>query len=180
MSPYLHPLMDKLTGVARQGIRPFNGWWQGLALREQRLLLVALPILLLWLLWQGLALPLERSRDRAQQRLSRDQAMLTRVKATASEIARLQRAGSTLKAPVNTPLDQLVNRTAGAYQLQVTGLKRSQGRLQVSLANVPFDSLLAWLVELEQGSGVITKRLRLKKTDKPGMVQVDRLELARK
>lgn len=156
-----------------------TSWWAGLSRRERRIVLVAVPVLLLWLVWQLIVMPLEHNRQMAEQRLASHHEMLARVKQTASEIVQLQGTGARVVPSSTGPLDQLVNRTARPHQLKVTGMKSKQGLLQVSLGDAPFDQLLKWVTELEQSHGVTLKQLRVKKTGKAGIVQIDRLELTR-
>lgn len=152
--------------------------WQGLAVRERQLIGIAAPLLLVWSIWSGMVQPVLKNHEQAEQELVANQQLLNRVKNTATEIMRLQAEGAVMTERPNIPLDQLINRSANDSGLRVTGVRTQQNRLQVSLANAPFDQLMIWLVELEQGGGVVIQQLRVEKTRQPGIVSIERLELS--
>ena len=152
-------------------------YWLGLSVRERQLVLIAAPLLLIWILWMGVVQPVREQHEQAQQALVSSQQLLNRVQNTASDIIRLKAQGAVMTERPDTPLDQLVNRSASQFGLRVTGVRTQQDRLQVSLANSSFDQLMRWLVDLEKSS-VVVQQLRVEQTRVPGIVSIERLELS--
>ena len=166
--------MNQLNQLQQQA----KEYWHGISARERQLITIAAPLLLVWIVWMGIVQPVLDKHEQAQQEVLNNQQMLNRVKSTATEILRLQAKGAVITERPNSPLDQLINRSASDYGLRVTGVRTQQNRLQVSLANAPFDQLMSWLVELEQGSSVVIEQLRIEQTRVPGIVSIERLELS--
>ena len=166
--------MDQIKQLLQQG----KERWHSISAREQMLIGVAAPLLVIWILWYGMVQPVFDRHDEVQLELRNNQQMLNRVKNTASEIVRLQAEGAVITERPNLPLDQLINRSASDKGLRVTGVRSQQNRLQVSLANASFDQLMEWLVELEQTSNVVIEQLRVEKTREEGVVSIERLELS--
>lgn len=167
-------VMNQLNQLQQQA----REYWHGISSRERQLIVIAAPLLLVWIIWMGIVQPVLDKHEQAQQDLVNNQQMLNRVKSTASEILRLQAQGAVITERPDIPLDQLINRTASDHGLRVTGVRTQQNRLQVSLANASFDQLMSWLVELEQGSSVVIQQLRVEQTREPGIVSIERLELS--
>lgn len=165
--------MDQIRQLLQQG----KDRWHGFSAREQLLIGVAAPLLIIWVIWYGMVRPVFDRYEQVQQELRNNQQMLGRVKHTASEIVRLQAEGAVITERPDLPLDQLINRSASDNGLRVTGVRSQQDRLQVSLANAAFDQLMEWLIELEQTSDVVIEQLRVEKTSEEGVVSIERLEL---
>ena len=166
--------MNQVKQLLQQG----NQRWHGFSARERWLIGVAAPLLIVWLIWYGLVQPVFDHNEQARQELLNSQQMLSRVKNAASEILRLQAEGAVITERSSLPLDQLVNRSASNHNLRITGVRSQQNRLQVSLANAPFNELMEWLIELEQSGGVVIQQLRVEKTRQEGVVSIERLELS--
>ena len=166
--------MDQIKQLLQQG----KERWHDISAREQLLIGVAAPLLVIWMIWYGMVQPVFGRHEQVQQELRNNQQMLSRIKNTASEIVRLQAEGAVITERPDIPLDQLINRSASNNGLRITGVRSRQNRLQVSLANAPFDQLMKWLVELEQSSNVVIEQLRVEETREEGIVSIERLELS--
>ena len=152
-------------------------WWQGLNMREQRLVLVmgigATAFLVYSLLW----LPLNENLANTQKRLESRQALLSWV---AENTARYQRAKTTTGTSKSQgSLSSIVNRTASGQQLTITRMQPQGETLQVWLDSAPFTQLLFWLEQLANEEGLQVQAIDLSKGENPGEVRVRRLQLTK-
>ena len=152
-------------------------WWQGLQLREQRLVIAltiaALIIALYSLIWQ----PLSDSVESKTKRLESRQALLTWVSDNTARYKQLQSA--TGQKPSTGSLSSIINRTANAQQLTITRMQPQGEELQVWLDSAPFTQLLFWLEHLANVEGLQVDAIDLAKGDTPGEVRVRRLQLSK-
>tara|TARA_R110001592_G_scaffold7317_2_gene41095 strand:+ start:10501 stop:10986 length:486 start_codon:yes stop_codon:yes gene_type:complete len=152
-------------------------WWQGLNLREQRLVLVmgsAFSIFLLYsLVWQ----PLNDNLANTKKRLASRQALLTWVVDNTARYQSIQSTGSNKQS--SGSLSSIINRTANQQQLTITRMQPQGEMLQVWLDSAPFTQLLFWLENLANNEGLQVQAIDLTKGDNPGEVRVRRLQLAK-
>lgn len=155
-----------------------NTWWQGLNLREQRLVIAvgaACAVFLLYsLLWQ----PLNTSVSSGQQRLESRQALLTWVNDNAARYQRNKSAGGSPQASSGS-LSSIVNRTATQQQITITRMQPQGDILLVWLDSVPFGQLLLWLENLANNEGLQVQAIDLAQGNNEGEVSVRRLQLAK-
>ena len=152
-------------------------WWQGLNLREQRLVLVmgsAFSIFLLYsLVWQ----PLNDNLADTKKRLASRQALLTWVVDNTTRYQSIQSTGSNKQS--SGSLSSIINRTANQQQLTITRMQPQGEMLQVWLDSAPFTQLLFWLENLANNEGLQVQAIDLTKGDNLGEVRVRRLQLAK-
>ncbi|PCH95756.1 MAG: general secretion pathway protein GspM [Gammaproteobacteria bacterium] len=152
-------------------------WWQGLNLREQRLVLAmgsAFAVFLLYsLLWQ----PLNESLEKTTKKLASRQALLTWVTENTARYQSAKSSGGNQKS--GGSLSSIINRTANQQQLTITRLQPQGETLQVWLDSAPFTQLLFWLENLANNEGLQVQAIDLTQSDKQGEVRVRRLQLAR-
>ena len=152
-------------------------WWQGLNLREQRLVLVmgsAFSIFLLYsLVWQ----PLNDNLANKKKSLASRQALLTWVVDNTARYQSIQSTGSNKQS--SSSLSSIINRTANQQQLTITRMQPQGEMLQVWLDSAPFTQLLFWLENLANNEGLQVQAIDLTKGDNPGEVRVRRLQLAK-
>jgi len=154
-----------------------KAWWQGLNLREQRLVLAmgsAATIFLLYsLVWQ----PINDSLAKTEKNLANRQALLTWV---AENTARYQSVKSVGGKPKSSgSLSSIVNRTANQQQLTITRLQPQGETLQVWLDSAPFTQLLFWLEHLANNEGLQVQAIDLTQGENQGEVRVRRLQLSK-
>lgn len=154
-------------------------WWSGLSGREQRLLGVAGGALLLMLLYWGAWQPFRDQLEQGRRRVASQQQILDWMQAQGQLVQRLQ--GNRGRRPdLSTPLDAVVSKTAGQFQLQITRLQPSGQQLQLEMTQADFNKLLGWLQRLEQEFGVRVQQLDLSALEeRQGQVRVRRLLLGR-
>ncbi|MBL4940683.1 MAG: type II secretion system protein M [Colwellia sp.] len=152
-------------------------WWQGLNLREQRLVLVmgsAVTVFLLYsLLWQ----PLNDNLADTEKKLASRQAMLSWVTENTERYQNAKSSSGNKKSKGS--LSSIINRTANQQQLTITRMQPQGETLQVWLDSAPFTQLLFWLEHLANNEGLQVRAIDLTQSDKQGEVRVRRLQLAR-
>lgn len=159
-------------------ISSIKAWWQGLNLREQRLVLgmsAAVSIFLLYsLVWQ----PLNDNLANTEKRLASRQALLTWVTDNTARYQSVKAAGGK-KQQSKGSLSSIVNRTASSQQLTITRMQPQGEILQVWLDSAPFSQLLFWLEHLANNEGLQVQAIDLTQGDNAGEVRVRRLQLAK-
>jgi len=154
-----------------------NAWWQGLNLREQRLVLIMGSTISVFLLYSLIWLPLNESLMKTEKTLSSRQALLTWV---TDNTARYQRAESTTGVKKGAgSLSSIINRTANQQQLTITRMQPQGETLQVWLDSAPFTQLLFWLEHLANNEGLQVQAIDLAQGNNQGEVRVRRLQLTR-
>ena len=153
-------------------------WWQGLNIREQRLILVMSSVIAVFLLYSLLWQPLNENLSKTEQKLASRQALLSWV---TENTARYQNVKSTNGGKKSSgSLSSIINRTANQQQLTITRMQPQGDNVQVWLDSAPFTQLLFWLEHLANNEGLQVQAIDLAQTDKQGEVRVRRLQLGRK
>ncbi len=151
-------------------------FWQQHSPRE-RLLLGTLTLLLLGsMLWLGLWQPLQNGIATQQQRIDRHR----------DELSLLQQIAATPQRPQvrvegkELSVESIISQSAKTSRLTPQRIDPQGDTVRVELATVPFDSLLSWLVMLEQRYQIRVDTLELQAITPPkGLVQVKQLTLRR-
>jgi len=152
-------------------------WWQGLNVREQRLVWAMGSVISVFLLYALLWQPLNDNVTQTQKRLASRQALLTWV---TENTARYQHVKSSTGVKKSSgSLSSIVNRTANQQQLTITRMQPQGETLQVWLDSAPFTQLLFWLEHLANNEGLQVQAIDLTKSDNEGEVRVRRLQLAK-
>jgi len=155
-------------------IRP---WWQGLNLREQRLVIVMGSAFSLFLLYALVWQPLNENLADTKKRLASRQALLTWVSDNTARYQIVQQSGGVKKSTGS--LSSIVNRTANGQQLTITRMQPQGESLQVWLDSAPFTQLLFWLEHLANNEGLQVQAIDLTQSDNEGEVRVRRLQLSK-
>lgn len=153
-------------------------WWQGLNIREQRLMLVMSSVIAVFCLYSLLWQPLNESLSKTEQKLASRQALLSWVTENTARYQNVKSTGGGNKS--RGSLSSIVNRTANQQQLTITRMQPQGGSVQVWLDRAPFTQLLFWLEHLANNEGLQVQAIDLTQTDIQGEVRVRRLQLARK
>ncbi|EJI84411.1 MULTISPECIES: type II secretion system protein GspM [Alishewanella] len=145
-------------------------WWQGLAQREQQLLLLCVPVLLLgafyWLLWQ----PLHQAQARNAVAIQQVQQQLQALQQAAPLLQ-----GATVTARSGGSLSQIISTSARSFNIRVSRMQPQNEQLQLVLEDVAFEQLLPWLHQLYYQNGVRLVQVDVAATDKAGIVRVRRM-----
>ncbi len=152
-------------------------WWQGLNLREQRLVLAMGSAITIFILYSLVWLPLNENLAKTQKRLESRQALLTWV---AENTARYQSVKSTSgNKRSNGSLSSIINRTANQQQITITRMQPQGESLQVWIDSAPFTQLLFWLEHLANNENLQVQAIDITKGENQGEVRVRRLQLTK-
>ena len=153
-------------------------WWQGLNIREQRLMQVMSSAIVVFLLYSLLWQPLNESLSKTEQKLANRQALLLWVTENTARYQNVKSKNGGKKS--NGSLSSIINRTANQQQLTITRMQPQGDNVQVWLDSAPFTQLLFWLEHLANNEDLQVQAIDLTKADKQGEVRVRRLQLGRK
>lgn len=127
--------------------------WQGLTLRERRLLMVGSASLTIFLCWWWLIDPAIKTRKKIQQQLPELHAQAMQMRTLAQEVTNL---------PAAAPVAQPLSRQELERALLESGLKAEQITLNdslfiVSFSDVPFSALSDYLQKVQREQQLIVK-----------------------
>lgn len=133
----------RITMSARQRIAAA---WQGLTLRERRLLMLGSASLVVLICWFWVIDPAIKTRKKMQQQLPELRAQSAQLRALALEVADL---------PPAAPLAQALSREELERSLMDAGLKAEQitltdGKFMLSFSDVPFSTLTDYLQKAQR------------------------------
>lgn len=151
-------------------------WWQQLQLREQKLIIVMGSVIGIFILYNMIWQPLNENLIKEQQKLKREEALLSWVMENTQRYKQMN-AGKNPRGKGS--LSSVVNRTVLGRDITVTRMQPQGDDLQVWIEEVSFNVLLAWLETLSKKEGLQVKGIDLNKSDRPGTVNVRRLQLGR-
>lgn len=154
-----------------------KAWWQGLNLREQRLVIAMGSAFSLFLVYSLLWQPLNDNVVDTKKRLASRQALLIWVTDNTARYQNIQKSGDSKQSTAS--LSSIVNRTANGQQLTITRMQPQGETLQVWLDSAPFTQLLFWLEHLANNEGLQVQAIDLTRSDNEGEVRVRRLQLTR-
>ncbi|MEH6677431.1 type II secretion system protein GspM [Phenylobacterium sp.] len=145
-------------------------WWTTRSRREQILLGALAGLLLIFILWFGVASPLRGAARDAEDHLARALADEAVVDAAVTEIARL---GEAAPAPTRSaPVEQLVADTAAAAGLEVVRIEAGgDGGVQAVVMG-PSASVMPWIALLLAEHAIAARHLTVLKGD-VGQLDVD-------
>ena len=146
-------------------------WFQQQSPGDQQRLRWLAGFLALLFLWVGVVNPVLSFRDRAAGALTQAQNDLAWLNSNygALSAALAQRKQA---APQGDGALDAVAASAQAHGLTLNRFSpEGGGRLALSLDQVPYASLIAWLLELAEERGLQVLNLSLDRTDTPGMVR---------
>jgi len=149
---------------------PARARWEALGARERRVasaLAVAFGAALFYLLlWS----PVESGLARARPRLASLQAQLARVQEQAAVVAKV-RATPRVAPPANpvVALGQAAERNGLREQLKRVDAE-GPGAVRVQIEGASFTALMAWLIDLQEQTGLRAESATLERHANPGTV----------
>ncbi len=150
-----------------------KAWWSALAQREQRLIAAGAALLILFLLYVAIWVPLQGSRARLLAQTEEQRATLRWMQQSAAEIRQLSARGAGRQVATGQSLLGLIDQTARSERL-AEAVKRVQpdgtNSVRVWLENAAFDDVMRWLGTLEQRHGVAIDTLNVERGEQPGRV----------
>lgn len=145
-----------------------TAWWSGLSRREQILLAVLTVLTGIWLLSVLLVSPLQSARAQA----------LADIRTYETLNARLRQAGSLVPsgtAQRSGDAASIIPASGSQFGLAFTSIVPEGSNIRVTAAQLPYDSLMRWLAELERSSSIRVIKLKLDRGPSPGLVIADML-----
>ncbi|MCG7549099.1 type II secretion system protein M [Pseudoalteromonas sp. Of7M-16] len=149
-------------------------YWQSLKEQEQKLLIVAGVVFVIFVLVMGVIKPLNAGVEKAQADLQKQQNFHAWV---SKSVAQLKASGANRATSSNQNLTQLVNRTRGRHGIQISKMQPRDNTLRINIDNVEFNKLVSWLDVLTNQHGVKVANLDLGEEPQQGYVRVSRLVL---
>ncbi len=132
-------------------LNPAAMWWSGRTLRERRLLMVMIGLLLATLVHLAVVQPVLAWRAAATERAEAASSTLAEVR---TSIAALGPARPRATPPAEG-LEPLVRRTAASADLDVVTLMSASGQLGFQLSRTGSGPLFGWLGTLESDHGLV-------------------------
>lgn len=168
-----HVGMERILERARASMQgSLLPWYQGLSLREQRLVTAAVLLFCIGFVAFGIVMPLQHKEASMQQQVVRlaDQAREAAVLAD-----RLQQGGSAPKADLLSAVEQVAVRSGvRRYMTRIRPQTGADGgrQLTLQLKAVPYAKVIAFVAALHHRHvGLV--RLRMQAADRPGYVHVE-------
>ena len=154
---------SRITMSARQRIAAA---WQGLTLRERRLLMLGSASLVVLLCWFWVIDPAIKTRKKMQQQLPELRAQSAQLRALVQEVAGLQPAAPVVKALSREELERsLMDSGLKAEQITLT-----DGKFMLSFSDVPFSTLTDYLQKAQREQQLTVTEATMSARDRPDRV----------
>jgi len=138
--------------------------------RERNLVYLMAAALLIALGYFAAYQPLENKLQRAASSLEREISLQQWLEINGTKLAKL-RAEKGKGNSSSGALDQLVNSSARQFGLTINRLQPQNKKLNVTLENAKFKSVLQWLEQLQQQHGLTLENVDFRAESAPGMVR---------
>ena len=148
-------------------------YWRGLKEQEQKLLIVAGIIFVVFVLIMGIFKPLNQAVSDAEAKLKRNHELVNWVGQSVNKL----KSSSPAQVISGGNISQIVNNTRGRFQIDISKMQPSGESLRLTIDDVEFNKLVAWIDELTNKHGVKVENLDLTQGNLPGFVRVSRLVL---
>ncbi|WP_462170762.1 type II secretion system protein GspM [Pseudoalteromonas xiamenensis] len=148
-------------------------YWHGLKEQEQRLLLVAGSVFVIFVLFMGIFKPLNQGIEKALK----DRQQQTELVAWVKESVVKLKAVQPKQAQSGGSLSQIVNSTRSRFNINISKMQPSDNSLRLTIDSVEFNALISWLDEMVNRHGVLIENVELGQDTQPGFVRVSRLVL---
>ncbi|AUJ71503.1 MULTISPECIES: type II secretion system protein M [Pseudoalteromonas] len=148
-------------------------YWRGLKEQEQKLLIVAGVIFVVFVLIMGIFKPLNQAVSDAEAKLKRNHELVNWVGQSVNKL----KSNSPAQVISGGNISQIVNNTRGRFQIDISKMQPSGESLRLTIDDVEFNKLVAWIDELTNKHGVKVENLDLTQGNLPGFVRVSRLVL---
>lgn len=154
---------------------PLLEYWQNLADRDRKILLIATPVIILLLFYALLIDPWKRQIKIENQRMQTYQENVDWMQQASQEIKTIQaqQANQQNKAPQQSPLT-LVDRIARAKRINnnITRVEpQGKDSVRVSIDEIEFDKFIDWIETLQRNYNIVIETASIIKKPKPGIIQ---------
>ncbi len=151
-------------------------WWEGLEVREQRLVLISLVVVGVGILYFAVWQPLQNELTTTQDKVRKAKQTLVWVKDNGQQIITIKGGGGQVTLG-DQNLNRLVSSTAQQKNIAISRIQQNKEDVQVWIDKVEFSKLISWLGELKSSHGISVLNADLVAGDKKGLVRVRRLQL---
>ena len=148
-------------------------YWQSLKEQEQRLLLIAGAVFIVFFLVMVVFRPLNQAVSDAEAKLKRNHELVSWVSKSVAQL----KSNSTTKVIATGNISQVVNRTRNRFDIDISKMQPNGDSLRLTIDSVEFNQLISWLDELTNKHGVKVENLDIAEGNLPGFVRVSRLVL---
>ncbi|NRA54818.1 MAG: type II secretion system protein M [Gammaproteobacteria bacterium] len=139
--------------------------------RERNLVYLMAGFVLLALGYFAAYQPVDQRLQRATASLEREVSLQQWLETNATKLVKLRADNGQAKTS-SVGLDQLVNRSARQLGLTINRLQPQNNKLNVTLEQAKFNTVLQWLAVLQQQHGVKLNSVDFRSESTPGMVRV--------
>ncbi len=121
-------------------------WYQGRSLRERRLILVMLALLVVTIIWAGVVRPVRDGLASSRERYAGAIARLGEVQREVAQVKAIQRARP---RGVEGPLVDAIRARADEAGFTLTSLEPDGNSVRIAIATAKPGALLSWIATLE-------------------------------
>jgi general secretion pathway protein M len=149
-----------------------TAWYQGRSLRERRLILVMLALLVVTILWAGIIRPVRDGLESTRERHASAEVRLSEVQRQVAQVKAIQRGRP--RAPEG-PLVDAIRTRADEAGFSLSSLEPEGNNVRIGIATAKPGALLGWIAGLEadgllveastitgNGDGTVSATLTLK------------------
>ena len=156
----------------------FKNWWNTLSEREQKISLVGVVCLSLFIIYSGIWEPLNTQLQENQKKLVTVQKNLLWVESNA---ATLIQSGFTEQEGKTSGLSLIesINKNAKKSGINFSSVDNKKDQVELSIEDVNFDLFTRWLTMLQQQYQIKVLNVDLSKASLEGHVKVKRLLLSK-
>ncbi|MFN7097783.1 MAG: type II secretion system protein GspM [Gammaproteobacteria bacterium] len=149
-------------------------WWENLAAREKKIVLIGGIFLGIFIFYQFIISPIHHGLQNTRITVQQDQELLQWMQATAQQITSLK-GGSVSGQLVGTEAlltttDQSVRNSPITNNLSSIQ-QNSNNTIDVKFSSVSFDALAQWMITLRQQYGIQAKQVLITRINNQGIVQ---------
>ncbi len=158
-------------------ITPLQSWWQSISQREKRMVVVCSVFALVAVVFWGVLQPMSEKSTQAKNRVLSEKQLVKWVTDNADKIVALRQQGGVVRT--SEPLNQLITASTRRFNIELVRLQPRGEMMQVWIQPLPFTKLVDWVAYLKETKGVDVEFMDVKRGQKPGVVEVQRLQLKR-
>lgn len=149
-------------------------WWESLAEREKRIVLVGGIVVAVFLFYMLIVAPIHHALINMRTTVGQNQQLLAWMQNASEQVNRLRGSGVNAKVvdaqALLTTVDQSARSSPVSHAVSVV-TQNSNNTVDVKFSSVSFDGLTQWLVDLRERYGIQAKQVALTRVNDRGVVQ---------
>lgn len=151
-------------------------WFENLAEREKKLVIIASVVLLLGVFLQFIWMPLSNGLTEAQAKQQKQKALLEYV---IQKTAEVKAGNKKSRVKASGSISQIVSQSARRSKIAIARLQPQGNSLQVQVDEIAFNELLKWVTDLTERQGLVIESIDISQSDRAGAVQIRRLQVTK-